>query len=217
LEKNSQRIRLPYPVPYYAQVASPHLAHKIFSGNTAPENDPRWAETGAATPQEYAYWVERACGVACVKMCVEALGGERKTLVEWARVGVASGGYVVERSQGRTRERGWLHSVLAELITRSGFFAQPLPAELKDIVAHLRLGQMVIASVSCEIGDEVPVTRKGGHLVVVVGADLLDGLPNSFILNNPSGRKKALQAGACVPAALFEQGYLGRVIVVGAA
>ncbi|MBV5330914.1 hypothetical protein JZU69_00485 [bacterium] len=79
-----ETIRLPYPVPYYAQIASPELAESIFVQGMDPIHDPRWAESGAETPQEYAYWVERACGVACLKMCVEAVGGPTRPLVEWA-------------------------------------------------------------------------------------------------------------------------------------
>jgi hypothetical protein len=80
-------VRLPYPVPYYAQVASLELAEAIFNQGMDPAQDPRWAESGADTPQEYAYWVERACGVACLKMCVEALGGPVRSLVDWGRWG----------------------------------------------------------------------------------------------------------------------------------
>ena len=180
-----------------------------------PINDPRWDETGAVSPEEYAYWVERACGVACVKMCVEALGGERVSLVEWARAGVALGGYLIEHPRGRPKERGWLHHTLAELITRSGFHANPLQISMNEIANQLKLGRMVIASVSCEIGDEVPVTRKGGHLVVVVGAEINHEELKGFIIHNPSGRIHALQAGAYIPSVIFEQGYAGRVIVAG--
>ncbi len=69
-----ETITLPYPVPYYAQVSSVELAEAILTERMPAELDPRWAETGAATPEIYAYWTQRACGVACVKMCVEALG-----------------------------------------------------------------------------------------------------------------------------------------------
>ena len=64
-----ETIRLPYPIPYCAQVASPELAHPIFAGGMDARLDPRWRESGAETAEEYAYWCWRARGPACVKMC----------------------------------------------------------------------------------------------------------------------------------------------------
>src|SRR5512138_753865 len=95
LEPIVETIRLPYSVPYYAQIASPELAESIFVQGMDPAKDPRWAESGAESPEEYAYWVERACGVACLKMCVEAAGGPVRSLVDWARLGLERGGYLV--------------------------------------------------------------------------------------------------------------------------
>jgi hypothetical protein len=60
--------RLQYSIPYYTQIASPELAETIFVHGLDPTLDPRWTESGAESPQEYAYWVDRACGAACLKM-----------------------------------------------------------------------------------------------------------------------------------------------------
>jgi hypothetical protein len=35
-----ETIRLPYPVPYYAQIASPELAESIFVQGMDPAQDP---------------------------------------------------------------------------------------------------------------------------------------------------------------------------------
>lgn len=211
-----ETIRLPYPVPYHAQVASPELAALIFDGRLPPEQDPRWAESGAKTPAEYAYWVERACGVACVQMCVEALGGPARTLIDWARAGLAIDGYLIETDpDGQPRERGWIHKALAALIRGEGFSAEPRPATLEDIAAELRQERMVIASVSYEIGTSGPVTKRGGHLVVATGAEMNGRGVETFFINNPSGRTFETQAGARIPADRFRSGFTGRVIVVG--
>jgi hypothetical protein len=211
-----ETIRLSYSVPYYAQVASPDLAAQIFGGQMPPEQDPRWAESGAETPDEYAYWVERACGVACVQMCVKALGGPSRTLVDWAREGVAIGGYLIETGpDGLPRERGWIHKALAALIEREGFFAEPRPADSEEIAAQLGRDRMVIASVSYEVGTHEPVTKRGGHLVVITGLDRNARGVTAFVINNPSGRTPNMQLNACIPAERFLSGYTGRVIVVG--
>ncbi|HEY9087041.1 MAG TPA: C39 family peptidase [Anaerolineaceae bacterium] len=210
-----ETVQLPYPVPYTAQIASPELANEIFEYRLPPEQDPRWAETGARSPQEYSYWVERACGVACVKMSVDALGGPNRPLLDWARAGVKMGGYLIEQgANGETLERGWIHIALARLCQSAGLAAVATPASLEEIVTALRAGQLVIASTSYEIGTNGPVTKRGGHLVVITGAEVHHGQPLAFFINNPSGRYPELQAGGRVPAGRFAEGYTGRIIRV---
>jgi hypothetical protein len=218
LEPILEIIRLPYPVPYYAQVASPELAESIFVNGMDPAQDPRWAESGAETPQEYAYWVERACGVACLKMCVDAVGGlSMRSLVDWARLGLERGGYLVRHNaDGSIQEVGWVHGVLAEMAQESGLTAEARRASVEEITLFLRQGSMVIASVSYEAGDDhLPITRQGGHLMVVIGVECVDGHPQAFYVNNPSGRRTELQAGARLPLERFAAAYSGRIIVMG--
>lgn len=214
-----ETIRLPYSVPYYAQIASPELAESIFVQGMDPAQDPRWGESGAQSPQEYAYWVERACGVACLKMCVEAAGGPVHSLVEWARLGLERGGYLIRQNgDGSSHEVGWVHGALAEMAQDCGLTAEARPASVEEIPAFLRGRKMVIASVSYEAGDDrLPITHQGGHLMVVIGADCVDGLPQAFYVNNPSGRRKELQAGARLSGERFSAAYSGRVIVIGRA
>jgi hypothetical protein len=208
-------IRLPYMIPYYAQIASPELAEAIFVQGLDPVLDPRWAESGAETPQEYAYWVDRACGVACLKMCVEALGGPRRTLVDWARIGVERGGYLVRHDEnGDADEVGWVHSALANLARDAGLQAEARAASLDEIVEFIQQGYVVIASVSYEAGDDrLPITKKGGHLMVVFGAEYAESGLLAFYVNNPSGRRADLQAGARLAVERFAQAYSGRVII----
>jgi hypothetical protein len=210
-------IRLPYPVPYYAQVASPDLAQSIFVEGMDPVLDPRWAESGASTPEEYAYWVERACGVACLKMCVEAVGGPMLSLVEWASLGVEKGGYLIRKNEdGSVDEVGWIHGKLVEMAREHGLIAEARAASLEEFPEFLRQGQMIIASVSYEAGDDrLPITRRGGHLMVVVGVECVNGTPSAFYVNNPSGRRANLQANALLPLERFAPAYSGRVILVG--
>ena len=206
----------PFRVPYSAQIASPELAARIFVEGLDPALDPRWVESGASTPEEYAYWTSRACGVACVKMCVEALGGPARPLIEWARRGEERGGYLRGLpSKGSQAELGWLHSSLAEMIRTEGFFAEPRRLEIGEFPGLIAEGMLLIASVSYEIGMPGPITRKGGHLVVVFGVVVEDQRLASLILNNPSGRTTELQAGARIQVERFAAGYTRRVIVVG--
>jgi hypothetical protein len=208
-------LTVPYRVPYYAQIATPWLATAFFERRLIPALDPHWEESGAYSLEEYLYWVNRACGAACVKMAVEALGGERLPLIEWARRGVRLGGYLTEkRPDGSQSERGWLHSALAELIRGAGFSAEARPLAIREFVSELSEGGMIIASVSHEIGTHGPITKRGGHLVLVFGAVLEKNEPIGLLLHNPSGRSDALRVNAQIPVERFAAAYTGRGITV---
>jgi hypothetical protein len=211
-------ISLPYIVPYYSQVATPELAFQIFSHELSPWSDPNWGETGAETQEEYAYWVERSCGIACVKMCVEALGGPRLSMMDWIRRALAIGGYLEKVENGTRVELGWIHQALADLIEGEDISAYPAAATLDEISAHLQQQRLLIASVSYQLGTYEAITRKGGHLVVVKGAWCsLDtpAVPHGLVIHNPSGRYLELQMDACIPADRFRAAYSGRVVVAG--
>jgi hypothetical protein len=214
MNEKIEHLRLPYPVPYYCQIASPELVNSFFTDGVDPILDPRWEETGAATPQEYAYWVERACGIVCVKMCVEAFNGPIHNQMEWIKKGLAVEGYLITKNEeGVEQEIGWVHSRLALLIQNEGFFAAPAKASVTGIYDVLNQGKLVIASVSYELGTPFPITRKGGHLVVIVGVDSKNNVPQKFIIHNPSGRKTELQANASIPVERFEAAFSGRVVI----
>lgn len=209
-----QRIDAPYSIPYYAQVASPELAQAILGEGMPAQEDPRWAESGAKDPEEYAYWTDRACGIACVKMVVEAFGGPVRPLITWAQAGIEMGGYLTEKhTDGSLAERGWLHTALATLITREGFYAEPRSLDMVEFPDFLQRGYLLIASVSYQIGTVYPVTRRGGHLVVVSGAEMTDNHLEAIYVQNPSGRTAELRSNAHIPFDRFASGYTGRVIV----
>lgn len=211
----TERIRLPYSIPYYAQVASPELAAAFFDRGRPLESDPRWAEFGASSPQEYAYWADRACGIACVKMCAEALGGPVLSMMDWIKAGLDRDGYAVRTGANGVREEiGWVHQCLADLIAPYAAQAWAQSAAIDEIAAHLTAGRLVIASVSYQIGTNGPVTRRGGHLVVVTGADRDAHGVRALVVNNPSGRTPRLRQNARIPVDRFLAGYSGRVIVI---
>lgn len=208
-------------MPYVCQFASPALVRAFVDGGRSPETDPAWATYGAESPQEYAHWALRACGVVCVKMVAEALGGEASgSVMEWVRAGLAVDGYLAELRPDRPErpvEKGWKHGALAQLLSDAGYDAQPAAGmTLDDLVTHIRAGRLVIASVSSELGEGIPLTRRSGHLVVVFGVIVgNDGQVSHVILHNPSGRSRALRQAARIPAGRFAQGFSGRGIVAG--
>jgi hypothetical protein len=209
-----EEIILPYPVPYAAQVASPDLAGDFFDRGRPLVSDPRWAASGAATPQDYAYWADRACGVACVKMAVEAFGGPVQVIARWVQQGLAADGYIIRPGEdGQPVDVGWSHAALAGLIRPYAADCWVQAGSLEDIAQQVASENLVIASVSYEIGTSGPITRRGGHLVVITGLQRTGGQAATVYVHNPSGRSLALRQHARIDADRFLAAASGRLIV----
>ncbi len=210
-----------YPVPYTCQFASPELVWDFINGGRDLKTDPNWAAYGASSPQEYAYWAMRSCGVVCVKMAVEGITGRPTgTVMDWVHAGLAIDGYLTELRPDRLDkpvEKGWKHLTLARLAIERGCYAE-LAAELhvNSLVAQLQNDRLVVASVSSELGEQKPLTRNSGHLIVVHGVMLGgDGQVSEVVVHNPSGRTAALRESAHIPTGRFAQGFSGRGIIIG--
>lgn len=206
-----------YPVPYTCQFASSALVRAFLRGERPLESDPNWAAYGADSPEEYAHWALRACGVVCVKMAVEGLTGHpHSTVIDWVRAGLAVDGYLAEQRAERPVEKGWKHTALAQLAADRGLWAAlAVDLTLDDLAGHIRADRVIIASVSSELGEGLPLTRRTGHLVLVTGVALGEDGVQAVIAHNPSGRTAEHQAHARIPAARFAQGFSGRGIVIG--
>jgi hypothetical protein len=207
-----------YPVPYYSQFASPDRIAEFLEENQPIASDPRWAEYGASSPEEYAHWSIRACGVVCVKMAVEALSSKPDgSIMEWVRRGLALDGFLIQQTEEGPKEIGWKHTALAALAEQNGLMGTLVSELTLPVIAdHIAADRMVIASVTPEIGWQAPITRRSGHLVVIYGVELSDtGQIEALILHNPSGHTEALRAGAILSASRFEQAFSGRGIVIG--
>jgi hypothetical protein len=177
--------------------------------------DPNWAQFGASSADEYAWWVSRACGIVCVKMVVEALGGPQLSVMDWVRRGLDLKGYLVKTNLfGEPVEKGWIHQALAELCIAEGLPAQICEARAEDFPGWVAQGKMGIISVSYEIGTDLAITHRGGHLVVVTGYEMEDGEISAVLVNNPSGRTEKLRVNACIPIKRFGQAFKGRVIII---
>lgn len=211
-----------YHIPYTCQYASPELVRAFIYGERETSSDPRWADYGANSSEEYAHWALRSCGVVCVKMAVEGITGQPIVpVMDWVRAGLALDGYLVElRADRKDRpiEKGWKHNALVQLARQRGCQAElATRLTLDEIAAHIQANRIVIASVSSELGEAGPITRRSGHLVVIYGVVLDEhDQTNQMILHNPSGRTAPFQQGARIPAARFIEAASGRGIIVSA-
>ena len=211
---------IPYTIPYTCQFASRDRVREFVAERRLLLSDGLWADYGADSPNEYAHWSLRSCGVVCVKMVIEGLGGERRSVMDYVHEGLAIEGYLTTIRDDRPDqivEIGWKHSALAQLIRNAGYDAR-LIAEigLDDICAHLEAGGILIGSVTSQLGEVgVEPTRQSGHLVVVVGFSLDESEEvESVIIHNPSGRTRRLQESAPIPVERFMAGFSGRGIVI---
>jgi hypothetical protein len=193
--------------PYFGQWESPALIGDIITGACRAEDDPAWAESGAASPEDYARWADHLCGVACLRMALAARGISPPRARDLARVLTRYGGYI-EQPDGNIR--GLIYAPAILWLTE----AHAMPAEIildraaEDIPPLLADGGLFIASVHPAMRRPAePAPGKGGHLVLVFGAE-----HGALRLHNPSGHDAASQCDARVAIADFARFFAGRGI-----
>ncbi|MER0448083.1 C39 family peptidase [Streptomyces sp. Edi4] len=198
-----------HPVPYHAQWASPELVEAIVEGSLDAAEDPLWRAYGAESPGEYAWWSWRLCGVACLRMALEYWRGSAPTAMELARECLAAGAYV-RREDGLD---GLIYAPFASYAEeRWGLKAVARPhlplAELRRLI---EAGHLALLSVHPSIRGLGPAPeRRGGHLVLAVGAD-----EDALVFHNPSGFKGRSQEFVSVGWGDLERFYAGRGVVLG--
>lgn len=203
------------PIPYYSQFSSPELVLDIIRGRISAEDDPRWKEFGAPSKEQYTYWSWRACGIAALKMAVEALGGPTITMMDWIEDGLAIDGFIFKEKSAATEATGWLHKALAELARCGGLKAECHAKVHSENVAKLiGRGKLVIASVSHELGEPGEITMDRGHLVLIHGYSSLEGKVEALLINNPSGRYPEFRENCWIPGDRFAKAFSGRIISI---
>ena len=199
-----------FDVPYYSQWASPELVGEIVTGRMNPADDPQWPLSGALSPEEYAWWAGKLCGVACLRMALHYWTEIRPLpAIVLARELVEAGGYV-HRPDGGVN--GLMYEPFARYVSErwrlSAQARSTLPAE--EIPSHLDAGRLVMLSVHRTIRTMDPVPpQKGGHLVLAIGYR-----SDSVIINNPSGLPRHSQVRVPVAWEDLDRFYAGRGVVL---
>ena len=193
--------------PYFGQWESPALIGDIITGACRAEDDPAWENSGAASPADYARWADHLCGVACLRMVLAARGVTPPRARDLARVLTRYGGYI-EQPDGNIRGLIYAPAILwlAEAYAMQAEIILDRAAE--DIPPLLANGGLFIASVHPAMRRPAePAPGKGGHLVLVFGAE-----HGALRLHNPSGHDAASQCDARVAIADFARFFAGRGI-----
>jgi Peptidase_C39 like family len=192
------------PVPYYSQWESALLVPEFITGARSAADDPLWQKSGAASAEEYAFWSWRLCGVACLRMALD----HWQQSVPLVRELQEAGAYVRDGDE----VKGLIYRPFAEYVTgRWGLYARPVPElPLADIRREVADGRLAVVSVHKTIRTLDPAPPgKGGHLVLIVGAD-----QESVTLHNPSGLPGRSQEYAPVSWTALDRFYAGRGVVL---
>ncbi|HSX43281.1 MAG TPA: C39 family peptidase [Candidatus Saccharimonadales bacterium] len=201
-------------MPYHSQFASPELVGPIVFGEMQAKDDPRWSESGASTPEEYARWAWNLCGMVCLKSVLEYTDkpGKEQTLMALARTCIDEGGYVVGEDEIKGLYYGPFVKFAEKEFGLEGRVASPL--SIADIVQEINDGNFVIASVHPTIRDFSPPPRQGGHLVLLTGYDIADENGPKLYYHDPAGLYEKSQAFASAPVSTFEKYFAGRGVVL---
>ena len=198
----------PSGVPYYSQWESPDLVPRFLDGSLGDADDPNWAASGARTPDEYAFWASRVCGMACLRMVLDGRGLPVPPTMRLVERALEWQAYVREGD----RVAGLIYKPFADWVGHDfGISATVVPdLTLEQVSANASPDAPVMASVHSWIRwpDRTP-PQTGGHLVLVTGASA-----GVLRLHNPSGLPGASQRDALVPVADFARFFAGRGMTV---
>lgn len=206
-----QRQFLIKDMPYFCQWESADLAADILSHTIEAKVDPRWQQSGAASPEEYQTWSWAACGMACLKMILAHHTGNIIPVVTLGKKCLDYGGYTLplESSPG-LYYRPFLRFIEKEFTLRGKVSSA---FTIREITHALANGSYVIASVNPAIRNPNSITKtKGGHLVLATGYDLDR---QEIIIHNPSGNTPESQDFAKISFKDFDKFYSHRAIVIG--
>lgn len=198
-----------HPVPYYSQWESADLVPEFITGARPAAEDPLWQKSGADTPDEYAFWAPRTCGIACLRMALDHWGHPVPPSVPLLHEAMESGAYVRNGDQ----VKGLIYAPFADYVRRRWALHAESVSQLEParIGEEIRAGRLVILSVYKTIRTLDPApAQRGGHLVLAVGAG-----PDGIEINNPSGLPGHSQKFAQVPWADLDRFYAGRGVVLG--
>ncbi|MFC5220473.1 C39 family peptidase [Streptomyces coerulescens] len=198
-----------HPVPYHSQWESASLVPEFITGQRDAADDPLWQKSGADTPQEYAFWAPRMCGVACLRMALDFWQRSVPSSVPLVKELCEAGAYV----RNDHTVKGLIYQPFAEYTrARWGMHAQAMPdlpaTSLPEIITS---GRLALVSVHKTIRTpQADPPSRGGHLVLAVGFSKQD-----VMLHNPSGLPGTSQQAARVPWDRFDAFYAHRGVVLG--
>lgn len=176
-------------------------------------DDPRWAESGARTPQEYEFWAGKTCGMACFKMVLARRGRPVPPTMRLVERALEHGAYIPRGE----RVDGLIYGPFARMAGEEFGVTVDVARELSatEVAATATPDTPVIVSVHRWIRwPHRNPPERGGHLVLVTGAHVSGAGDGAVRLHNPSGFAGASQRDAIVSMADFGKFFAGRGMLV---
>lgn len=152
-------------------------------------------------------WQPRACGIACLKMLLEAKGGHTPSLDEMITLGDAIGAY---------GEHGWKHDGLIALAHQYGAKLSHAEWRQSDEKSPDELNEEGIAFLINELRAHRPVIisaikkfREADkfHMVVLVGLEEKDGAVTGFYYHDPDSETRSEGEHQFVPLEMFRAAW----------
>ena len=169
---------------------------------------------GFRSIEDAKYWQERGCGIACLRMVVEAF----RPLAEVSRYGEM----VYEGLNTNAYcERGWIHEGLVRLARARGVPGHAFrSANSKDVAAQILQDRPCIVSVTAAFqggckdstGHLLP---PGGHLAVVFGYGQNESGLQGFLVHHPSSWPEYNWPEKMVDLRSYEQSFSGNFMAFG--
>ncbi len=161
-------------------------------------------------------WQPRACGVACLKMLLDASGVETPPLDEMIKDGLAL---------GANSPNGWLHDGLIALGAKykGELFRKEFRKKDADSEASARLNSEGIDVILGELEAGRPVIvsaiknfeiRNKFHMVIVVGAEMEEGIVKGFYYHDPDSYTKTKGAYQFVLMGIFSTAWRRMAIFI---
>lgn len=149
-------------VPYFSQWSDPDYNAAVISG-ADPCSDPTWRSSGFAEQEDYRFWSNRVCGLACLKSILSAFGMEVPTTAALLDRALTFGAYRL-RSDGVVD--GLIYEPFSRMIAHDFGLASTIitKSSCQQLPSLVPRDGVIVWSVSSEIRNPFqPNARKGGH------------------------------------------------------
>ncbi len=127
--------------------------------------------------EEMIYWERKACGAVCIKMIIEYYYNQKVPIGIIVKKGIELNAY---------SEKGWTHRGLVAIANYYGLSGNSYQnTKLEDIAFNINSNRICIASVIPRLQSSENETKKGGHLILVIGYEEY-AFEKYYIIHHPS-------------------------------